>query len=86
MFEWPATAYVVRSALGTRLEGLPARRAVVDRWRLEDLAGTAVLFLPRRWLIPSGRLTQFAALMPWLRFRLHPRVLGEFWLEPRVPV
>lgn len=86
VFEWPATAYVVGSDLGTRLEGLPTRRAEVDRWRLVDLAGAAVLFVPRRWLIASSRLTSLAALMPWLRFRLDPGILGEFWLERRAPV
>jgi len=50
-------------------------------WRLADLDGAAVLLLPRRWLILSRRLTPLAALMPWLRFRLDPRLLNEFWLE-----
>jgi hypothetical protein len=86
LFDSRPVAYAVRSALGTRLEGLPTRRAEVGRWRLVDLAGTAGLFLPRRWLIASGRLTPLAALMPWLRFRLDPRVLDEFWLELRAPV
>jgi hypothetical protein len=46
-----------------------------------DLDGTGVLLLSRRWLITRGRLTPLAALIPWLRLRLDPRLLNEFWLE-----
>jgi hypothetical protein len=74
-------AYAVRSAHGTKLKGLPARRAEIGRWRLVDLDGTGVLLLSRRWLITRGRLTPLAALIPWLRLRLDPRLLNEFWLE-----
>ena len=85
-FAQPSAAYVVRSAHGTNLKGLPARRAEIGRWRLADLEGAGVLLLSRRWLITRGRLTPLAALIPWLSFRLDPRLLDEFWLEAQAPL
>jgi hypothetical protein len=79
-------AYVVRSAYGSKLKGLPALRAEIARWRLVDLDGGGVLLLPRRWLIIRGRLTPLAALIPWLRFRPDPRLVDEFWLETQPPL
>jgi hypothetical protein len=81
VFAQAPAAYVVRSAHGTKLKGLPTRRTQIGRWRLADLDGCGVLLLSRRWLIARGRLTPLAALMPWLRFRLDPRLLDDFWLE-----
>lgn len=81
LFEQAPTAYIVRSALGTRLRGLPPHRAETQGWRLAELDGAPVLLLPRRWLIASGRLSPLAALVPWLRFRLDTHVLEAFWLE-----
>jgi len=86
VFARASAAYVVRSAHGANLKGLPARRADIGRWRLVDLDGCSVLLLSRRWLITRGRLTSLAALMPWLRFRLEPRLLDDFWLEAQAPL
>ena len=82
VFEPVPAAYRVRCALGAQLEGLPVHRGDVERWWLVGIRGRNVLLLPRRWLIASGRLSPLAAFVPWLRFRVDPRVLEMFWLEP----
>jgi len=71
----------VRCALGARLDGLPADQGEVERWWVAPIGDRNVLLLPRRWLIAAGMLSPFAALLPWLRFRLDPHVLEVFWLE-----
>lgn len=81
VFERVPAAYRVRCALGARLEGLPADQGEVESWWVAPIGGRNVLLLPRRWLIASGMLSPFAALLPWLRFRLDPHVLEVFWLE-----
>jgi hypothetical protein len=81
VFAQTPAAYVVRSAHGANLKGLPARRAEIGRWRLVDLDEAGVLLLSRRWLITRGRLTPLAVLIPWLWFRLDPGLLDDFWLE-----
>ena len=83
VFEQVPAAYRVRCALGARLEGLPVHRGDVERWWILGIRGRNVLLLPRRWLIASGRLSLLAAFVPWLRFRLDPRVLEAFWLESK---
>jgi hypothetical protein len=81
VFAQPPAAYVVRSAHGAKLKGLPTHRAEIGRWRLVDLDEAGVLLLSRRWLITRGRLTPLAVLIPWLWFRLDPGLLDDFWLE-----
>ena len=85
VFEQVPAAYRVRCERGARLEGLPVHRGDVERWWLVGIRGKNVLLLPRRWLIASGRLSPLAALMPWLRLRLDPRLLDEFRLESPDP-
>jgi len=83
VFEHVPAAYRVSCERGARLEGLPVHRGDVERWWILGIRGRNVLLLPRRWLIASGWLSPLAAFVPWLRFRLDPRVLEAFWLESK---